>query len=790
MAEHARHKLARAGFAVRPRAIQTLAQLLDEWAPQGEAPKPLLHLLISQALERIRPARFAEVAAFPGFVRALADLFDEIPGVDALSGDLARLYGDVAQELGARSLAFRNARILAAADRFRPAGRVDFEGFFTLNAAEAALVRTLSGGTGVQPVDFRQSARKSAFSAATIEREVEEIARRILERTDRGRLFREMAIVLRAQNPYGPLVETTLARFGIPARLYFSDPLGSHPVVMYLASVVRAMLAGWDHAALLAAIRMPVSGIGATPFGDQLDFEWRAKLPAIGLPGVPDRLVQFDSWRRERHDPQEWAERLKTLRTLVPQPEIADRVTRDQVYVWRSTTAALAAFDEALDGVAAALTGACSLETFWKQAELAIALEPLRVPDQRRNVVHVMDAYEARQWELPVVFVCGLTERHFPQYHREDSIIGDAARKRMGLDTAISRQSEERFLFDIATTRATEETVLSYPRYDEKGEETLPSFFLDGTWSGLQPATGASAPAPGRRLKSPLQAEACSTSDLHKTLSPSSIESFLQCPFQFFAKKTLRLRPRPPAPRDRLDVLLQGNIIHRALAEWALAPLLGAAILEQVFEEECARVRIPPTYRTEAVRLELLRNFRGFIDDHQVALPSSVRTEEKFSFPLNPLVAISGRIDRIDISPGGQALVIDYKYSAADKIREHVKASDAGDRVQAGLYLLAAERFLGLDPIGMLFCGLKKEVTWEGWHRDVPELRSVGTAGTQEVLRDLMKEAERTALRTHEEISSGRIAVSPADRKKCEWCDYRDICRIESMPAVKATGGS
>jgi hypothetical protein len=31
------------------------------------------------------------------------------------------------------------------------------------------------------------------------------------------------------------------------------------------------------------------------------------------------------------------------------------------------------------------------------------------------------------------------------------------------------------------------------------------------SWSGLQSATGASAPAPTRRLKSPLQAEACST---------------------------------------------------------------------------------------------------------------------------------------------------------------------------------------------------------------------------------------------------------------------------------------
>ena len=44
-------------------------------------------------------------------------------------------------------------------------------------------------------------------------------------------------------------------------------------------------------------------------------------------------------------------------------------------------------------------------------------------------------------------------------------VLGDVARQRAGLDTAADRQSEEQFLFEIATSRATEETVLSYPRF-------------------------------------------------------------------------------------------------------------------------------------------------------------------------------------------------------------------------------------------------------------------------------------------------------------------------------------
>jgi ATP-dependent helicase/DNAse subunit B len=399
-----------------------------------------------------------------------------------------------------------------------------------------------------------------------------------------------------------------------------------------------------------------------------------------------------------------------------------------------------------------------------------------------------MDAYEARQWELPVIFVCGLIERHFPQYHREDPILGDAARRRVGLETAADRQAEERFLFELATSRATEETVLSYPRFDEQGEDTLPSFFLDDELEAVDgrpivPRVKRSVDTP-RESGDPLHFE-------HKTLSPTGIESFLQCPFQFFAGKTLRLRRRPPVSRERLDLLLQGSILHRALAEWTKLPLLGAAILDVIFEEECARLRVPEGYRTEAVRLELMRHFRGFLDDTQFALrgwstPVETRVEEKFSYQLNPLVNITGRIDRMDIAPGNQALVIDYKYSAGNKIRERVEDTGGGHLVQGGLYLAASERSFGLEPVAMLFCGLKKDVTWDGWHVSIPGLESLGESCTSDRLRELIADAESAAVRAHEAITSGEIAVRPADPRKCRWCDFRDLCRVESAAQVQA----
>jgi ATP-dependent helicase/DNAse subunit B len=209
-----------------------------------------------------------------------------------------------------------------------------------------------------------------------------------------------------------------------------------------------------------------------------------------------------------------------------------------------------------------------------------------------------------------------------------------------------------------------------------------------------------------------------------------------------------------------------------------------------VFEEECARLRIPPTYRTEAIRLELLRNLEVFVQDRRLSLGWSSSTELDFQFALMPELTIRGRIDRLDTSREGEALVIDYKYSAGNKVRERVEESEAGNLVQAGLYMLAAERAMGLKPIGMLYCGVKKETFWGGWRLQIAGLESIGEVRTRQELRELMEESAQRAREVHTAITTGKVAVRPLDRKKCAWCDFRDACRVETMAAEVAVAGT
>jgi RecB family exonuclease len=138
----------------------------------------------------------------------------------------------------------------------------------------------------------------------------------------------------------------------------------------------------------------------------------------------------------------------------------------------------------------------------------------------------------------------------------------------------------------------------------------------------------------------------------------------------------------------------------------------------------------------------------------------------------------------MDLSPDGRALVIDYKYSPVEKQRSLLQDSESGHKVQAGVYMLAAERFFGHRVAGMLYCHLKKDVGWGGWHANIPGLE-VGAKMTEDAVRSIARTTEETVLRVHAEIATGSVAVAPRDPKLCVWCESRDICRVESIERVK-----
>jgi PD-(D/E)XK nuclease superfamily len=396
-----------------------------------------------------------------------------------------------------------------------------------------------------------------------------------------------------------------------------------------------------------------------------------------------------------------------------------------------------------------------------------------------------MDVYEARQWELPVVFVCGLLEKQFPLYISQNPLLGDEPRARLveagvRLATTAERQREERFLFELAASRATALAVLSYPVYNAKGEPNLPSFFVEDFPARAEAAVHV-RPRP-KRARAPERAPVIYDEYLrawirqrHRAFSPSRVESFLQCPFQFFGRHTLGLSPAPARPKERFDPLVQGSVVHEVVAAWRRG-MDVEALFERSFRKAVDEFRLVPGHRTEALRLEMLGNLCRFLAQMPWRDDRQVRTEVPFEFPLSGDVLVRGRIDRFDVDAEGHAVVVDYKYSSASRLAARMREYDEGRRVQGGLYVLAIQRAFHLQPVEMLYWAMRGKLSDpRGW-RTAGELEAVAAQAAQLTLESAGR------------IREGVIHPDPADEAQCEYCEFRDGCRVETMPRAHAAG--
>jgi RecB family exonuclease len=700
-------------------------------------------------------------------------------------------------------------------------------------------LRERLSGLGIQEERLarrRASPATVLVRAPNIECEVEEIARRICEQAAAGRPFREIGIIVRGAETYVPLLRTTLERFGIPAGFYFDLDVAQHAVTRFLTGAIDAMLGGWDHAATLAVLRLAPRFADSMAM-DRFDFAVREQIPNAGLgalralagasesrlvprpddptrplpygpgslPGqnrdrkgadntvIPlvrliDSLAALEEWRSFSLSAADWAARFRILRNIY-RPA---RPTGPMHEALRTQVAALDLFDEALGETAQAFepTRVLGIGEYWRAVTAILRLKPLRLAEGRRNVVHVLTAHEARQWALPVVFVCGMVEKQFPQFHAQDPFFPDAARSALNahgvrVRTAAEFEREERALFDSALTCANVLVTLTYPEFDARGDRNLPSLFLEDL--GLRAESARAArPRPAHTVTLPGPPAIRSPrllavlGERTARVSPSGLEVYQQCPFQYFAGRLLRLQTVPLRPEERLGYQAQGTIVHRVLAEWYTYPQDIEPLFEGVFDACCEEFHLPPGYHTERLKAAMQEDLKRFATDGSWPRDRfQSQTEREFTFSLSDSVQVSGRIDRIDTASDGRAYVIDYKYSGAQR----VKTRRSGDNLQAPLYWMAAEKALGVTPVGMFFIGLKGGVEYLGWSDG-------GVIPADPMPQDWLASTSERVLRMIEEMRQGNVRPAPANADNCRFCDSRDVCRIEVGRAALVEGAA
>ena len=841
MAEHLRNELAREGFTLRSNTITTVTGHALELAPGARVmDATALEIALEEVLSSNCPPAFAGTRDMPGFLAELAAVLEELinagcdanmwpgfvslqPRVKPLMRELGGVWSEVQARLGARGLITRHEWLLRAAQALRGGAlpEVDtfyWDGFSRLGAAELDLIHAhgergdvtvslpawpgalRSGLIALRRTGFavrkfstvRPEPRKILVRPATEDDEALEIARRVLEHHHAGRAWHEIGVVVRAREPYVPLLKTAFARFGIPVRTYFAQPLEEHPVARLFSSALDGLLSGWDWEPVLDAVLSPAGLAGACAAAARFEYEVRGRLPEQGLEQLRalavamndaspiveflDRLAALDHWRAETLTPTAWAKLMARLNTLLEPPrlpgasgEAGERrsPTAEHISIWRARAAAARAWTQALSAAAAWLPDQpVYLDAFLKSTGAALRDATVRDSEFRRDAVRLIDVQEARQWEIPIVFVCGLLEGSFPRAARPDPILGEdlrgALRRRgIGVRTRSDRDSEERFLFDVALSRATIELVLSYPRLNEKGEETLGAFALSGL-GGLAEQSAPPCDLSIARKEPPPPARAYLTApkilsaiaSRHKSFSPTGLEKFLECAFQFFAGNTLGLDDPPGAPAGRFDALQRGMLVHGILAQYHRVHGDLLRMFRVEWERTLRKLRVPRSYRLDLDRILIERSLRMYALGAPEHLGWEQHIEEDFSLPVAALESgpaeVRGRIDRYEVAANGDCVVYDYKFSRPSRVATIVKQETMGRGLQAGIYLQAVRR-KALNPVAFHYVAVKSACESKGWE-------------SREELESLMTSAGEQATRAVEEILNGRIEVRPIDR--------------------------
>lgn len=205
----------------------------------------------------------------------------------------------------------------------------------------------------------------------------------------------------------------------------------------------------------------------------------------------------------------------------------------------------------------------------------------------------------------------------------------------------------------------------------------------------------------------------------------------MACPARWFVERMLR----PESPEPDPEPLTRGGLAHAALrdtleglgertgsarvtpARLGLArELLGEALArhEHEFPLSVRSERVPSARRRLEADLErYLAHAAGVAtpDDAQVAALEPRWLELGFGFDeeeegdslpaldLGGGVMLRGRIDRIDVTPGGEAVVYDYKGA---RVTPGARWIEDG-KIQLALYMRAAERLLGVRVVGGLY---------------------------------------------------------------------------------------
>lgn len=168
---------------------------------------------------------------------------------------------------------------------------------------------------------------------------------------------------------------------------------------------------------------------------------------------------------------------------------------------------------------------------------------------------------------------------------------------------------------------------------------------------------------------------------LPDALSASQLEALRQCPYRFYARAVLRL-DEPEELDDALAKRDYGNWLHAVLHRFhleraAVAPTDDGTALRAAADAVTAEMALDA-----GELLPYRASFERFAPDYLRWLAQreaqgwrwqAGETDHRRALPQWPELQLRGRIDRLDVGPGGARQVLDYKTGSASELSRRVR---------------------------------------------------------------------------------------------------------------------
>ena len=275
--------------------------------------------------------------------------------------------------------------------------------------------------------------------------------------------------------------------------------------------------------------------------------------------------------------------------------------------------------------------------------------------------------------------------------------------------------------------------------------------------------------------------------------SVSALETYIGCPFKFFAQHVLRLQEEPD-DEEVMDPRRQGQFLHgvfeaffktwQATGHGAIRPDNldeARAMFERVVDE--ALERLPQAEagleRTRLLGSPAAAGLGEAVFRMEAERPVAVverllehKLEGRFAVATTSGmrdVALRGKADRVDLLDDGTFRVIDYKLGWPP---------DRNRALQLPIYGLCAEQRLANHRGRNWTLGEAAYLAFKGPKRVVPLFTSPGD-------RDkVLGKAQQRLADTLDAIERGEFPPTPDDVYRCETCSFASVCRTDYVGDV------